>query len=70
MELVSKQFEKERQRFKKEMEKLRLKLAKLDNENLSLKTSMAQRTSQFQSMQEELSAKTLKANTLKQEVSF
>lgn len=52
------------------MEKLRLKLAKLDNENLSLKTSMAQRTSQFQSMQEELSAKTLKANTLKQEVSF
>ncbi|NXJ14210.1 CCD18 protein, partial [Odontophorus gujanensis] len=68
LELVSKQFGKERQRFKKEIEKLRVKLAKLDNENLSLKTSMAQRTGQFKSMQEELSAKTLKINTLQQEM--
>ncbi|NXV48962.1 CCD18 protein, partial [Uria aalge] len=68
LELVSKQFEKERQRFRKEIEALRTKLTKADDENSSLKTSMAQRASQFQVIQEDLLKKASKTSSLKREI--
>lgn len=70
MELISKQFEKEKQRFQKEIEELRTKLTKVDDENSSLKTSMAQRASHFQVMQEDLLKKASRASSLEKEVSF
>lgn len=70
LELISKQFEKERQRFKKEIEELCIKLTKIDDENSFLKTSMAQSASQFQIIQEELLEKASKTNSLEQEVSY
>ncbi|NXL26821.1 CCD18 protein, partial [Glaucidium brasilianum] len=68
LELISKQFEKERQRFQKEIEELRTKLTEADDENSSLRTSMAQRTSQFQLIQEDLLKKASKASSLEREV--
>ncbi|NXD69466.1 CCD18 protein, partial [Eolophus roseicapillus] len=68
LELISKQFEKERQRFQKEIEELRTKLTKADDENSSLKTSMAQRASHFQVMQEDLLKKASKASSLEKEI--
>lgn len=70
LELISKQFEKERQRFQKEIKELRTKLKKVNDENSSLKTSMAQRASQFQVIQEDLLKKASKTSTLEREVSF
>uniref|UniRef100_A0A8C0HJR8 Coiled-coil domain containing 18 n=1 Tax=Buteo japonicus TaxID=224669 RepID=A0A8C0HJR8_9AVES len=66
--LISKQFEKERQRFQKEIEELRTKLTKADDVNSSLKTSMAQRASQFQIIQEDLLKKASKTSSLEREV--
>ncbi|NWU78521.1 CCD18 protein, partial [Onychorhynchus coronatus] len=68
LELISKQFEKMRQRFQKEIEELRTKLTKADDENSSLKTSMAQRTNQFQIIQEDLLKKASKTSTLEKEI--
>uniref|UniRef100_A0A8B9CAV7 Coiled-coil domain containing 18 n=1 Tax=Anser brachyrhynchus TaxID=132585 RepID=A0A8B9CAV7_9AVES len=66
--IMTKQFEKERQRFKKEIEELCIKLTKIDDENSFLKTSMAQSASQFQIIQEELLEKASKTNSLEQEI--
>ncbi|XP_064004089.1 coiled-coil domain-containing protein 18 isoform X2 [Pogoniulus pusillus] len=68
LELVSKKFEKERQRFQKELRELRAKLTKADDEKFSLKTSMAQRTSQFQIIQEDLLKKASKTDSLEKEI--
>ncbi|XP_049664931.1 coiled-coil domain-containing protein 18 isoform X3 [Accipiter gentilis] len=68
LELISKRFEKERQRFQKEIEVLRTKLMKADDVNSSLKTSMAQRASQFQIIQEDLLKKASKTSSLEREV--
>ncbi|KAM9621091.1 coiled-coil domain-containing protein 18 isoform 5-T5 [Morphnus guianensis] len=68
LELISKEFEKERQRFQKEIEELRTKLTKADDVNSSLKTSMAQRASQFQIIQEDLLKKASKTSSLEREV--
>ncbi|KAF1641972.1 Coiled-coil domain-containing protein 18, partial [Eudyptes chrysocome] len=68
LELVSKQFEKERRRFQKEIEELRTKLSKADDENSSLKTSMAQRASQFQIIQEDLLKKASKTSNLERAI--
>ncbi|NWS51072.1 CCD18 protein, partial [Chunga burmeisteri] len=65
---ISKQFEKERQRFRKEIEELCTKLTKADDENSSLKTSMAQRASQFQIIQEDLLKKASKTSSLEREI--
>ncbi|XP_057886350.1 coiled-coil domain-containing protein 18 [Melospiza georgiana] len=68
LELISKQFEKVRQKFQKEIEELRTKLIKADDENSALRTSMAQRTSQFQTIQEDLLKKASKTNSLEKEI--
>ncbi|NXR62350.1 CCD18 protein, partial [Rhadina sibilatrix] len=68
LELISKQFEKVRQKFQKEIEGLRTKLVKADDENSALRTSMAQRTSQFQIIQEDLLKKASKTSSLEREV--
>uniref|UniRef100_A0A8C4TP10 Coiled-coil domain containing 18 n=1 Tax=Falco tinnunculus TaxID=100819 RepID=A0A8C4TP10_FALTI len=68
LELISKQFEKERQRFQKEIEKLRAKVTKADDENSSLKISMDQRASQFKIIQEDLLKKASKTSSLEKEI--
>ncbi|NWW34323.1 CCD18 protein, partial [Panurus biarmicus] len=68
LELISKQFEKVRQKFQKEIEELHTKLMKADDENSSLRTSMAQRTSQFQIIQEDLMKKASKTSSLEREI--
>ncbi|NXS62822.1 CCD18 protein, partial [Brachypteracias leptosomus] len=68
LELISKQFEKEKQRFQKEIKELHTKLTKADDENSSLKTSMAQRASQFQIIQEDLLKKASKTSSLEREI--
>ncbi|NWQ69324.1 CCD18 protein, partial [Neopipo cinnamomea] len=68
LELISKQFEKMRQRFQKEVEELRTKLTNAEDENSSLKTSMAQRTRQFQIIQEDLLKKASKTSSLEKEI--
>ncbi|NXX56160.1 CCD18 protein, partial [Scopus umbretta] len=68
LELISKQFEKERQRFQKEVEELRTKLTRADDENSSLKTSMAQRDSHYQIIQEDLLKKASKTSSLEREI--
>ncbi|XP_017585387.1 coiled-coil domain-containing protein 18 isoform X2 [Corvus cornix cornix] len=68
LELISKQFEKLRQKFQKEIKELRTKLTKADDENSALKTSMAQRTSQFQIIQEDLLKKASKTSSLEREI--
>ncbi|NWZ77873.1 CCD18 protein, partial [Poecile atricapillus] len=68
LELISKQFEKVRQKFQKEVEELRTKLMKANEENSALRTSMAQRTSQFQIIQEDLLKKASKTNSLEREI--
>ncbi|NWZ91757.1 CCD18 protein, partial [Nesospiza acunhae] len=68
LELISKQFEKVRQKFQTEIEELRTKLIKADDENSALRTSMAQRTSQFQTIQEDLLKKASKTNSLEREI--
>ncbi|NWV65625.1 CCD18 protein, partial [Malurus elegans] len=68
LELISRKFEKVRQKFQKEIEELRTKLTKADDENSALKTSMSQRTSQFQIIQEDLLKKASKTNSLEREI--
>ncbi|NXN12445.1 CCD18 protein, partial [Indicator maculatus] len=68
LELISKKFEKERQRFQKELRELRTKLTKAEDEKSSLKTSMAQRASQLQIIQENLLKKASKTGSLEKEI--
>ncbi|NXX19502.1 CCD18 protein, partial [Podargus strigoides] len=68
LELISKKFERERQRFQKDIEELRTKLTKAHDENSSLKTNMAQRASQFQIIQEDLLKKVSKSTSLEKEI--
>ncbi|NXL55943.1 CCD18 protein, partial [Chordeiles acutipennis] len=68
LELTSKQFEKEKQRFQKEIEELCTKLTKADDDISSLKTTMAQRARQFQIIQEDLLKKASKTSSLEREI--
>ncbi|NXI57011.1 CCD18 protein, partial [Chloroceryle aenea] len=68
LQFISKQFEKERQRFQKEIKELRAKLRKADDENSSLKNSMSQRASQFQIIQEDLLKKASKTSSLERQI--
>ncbi|NWR75586.1 CCD18 protein, partial [Centropus unirufus] len=68
LEFISKQFEKERQRFQKEIEELHAKLTKADDESSTLRTSMAQRARQFQTIQEDLLKKASKTSSLEREI--
>ncbi|NXX84877.1 CCD18 protein, partial [Urocolius indicus] len=68
LECISQRFEKERQRFRKEIEDLRTKLTKADDVNSSLKTSMAQRDSQFQIIQEDLLKAASKSSSLERQI--
>ncbi|NXC98147.1 CCD18 protein, partial [Certhia familiaris] len=68
LKLISKQFEKVKQKLQKEIKELRAKLIKADDENSALRTSMAQRTSQFQIIQEDLLKKASKTSNLEKEI--
>ncbi|XP_039204450.1 coiled-coil domain-containing protein 18 [Crotalus tigris] len=68
LELISKQFEKEKQILIKKLEELRIKLEKSEEENAVLKNNIAQRTNQFQTIQEELLEKAAKSCRLEREV--
>ncbi|NXO20218.1 CCD18 protein, partial [Cisticola juncidis] len=68
LELISRKFEKVRQKFQEEIEELRAKLLRAGDENSALKTSMAQRTSQFQIIQEDLLKKASKTSSLEREI--
>ncbi|NWU89424.1 CCD18 protein, partial [Upupa epops] len=68
LESISKKFEKEKQRFQKEIKELSTKLKKADDEKNSLKTTMAQRASQFQVIQEDLLKKVSKTSSLEKEI--
>ncbi|CAI5776679.1 Coiled-coil domain containing 18 [Podarcis lilfordi] len=67
LELVAKQFEKVKQRLHGQLEELRTKLEKCEAENSFLKETMAQRTSQFQTIQDELLEKAAKSSSLERE---
>lgn len=69
LELISKQFEKEKQILNKNLEELRIKLEKSEEESAVLKNNIAQRTNQFQTIQEELLEKASKSCHLEREVS-
>nr|XP_060629969.1 coiled-coil domain-containing protein 18 isoform X1 [Anolis sagrei ordinatus] len=68
LELLRKQFEKEKHKLNRQLEELRNKLEKSEEENSVLKGSMAQRTSQFQAIQEELLEKAAKSTSLEKEL--
>ncbi|XP_061860023.1 coiled-coil domain-containing protein 18 isoform X3 [Colius striatus] len=68
LECISQRFEKERQRFRKEIEELHTKLTRADDENSSLKISMAQRDSQFQIIQEDLLKAASKSSSLERQI--
>lgn len=69
LELISKQFEKEKQILIRNLEELRVKLEKSEEESAVLKNNIAQRTNQFQTIQEELLEKAAKSCRLEREVS-
>ncbi|XP_028918880.1 coiled-coil domain-containing protein 18 isoform X2 [Ornithorhynchus anatinus] len=68
LHIMSKQFERERQRIVAGLEELRTKLTKAETENSDLKANMARRTSQFQVIQEELLEKAANTSRLESEV--
>ncbi|KAJ7332460.1 hypothetical protein JRQ81_014640 [Phrynocephalus forsythii] len=68
LEITIKQLEKEKQIISKQLEDFNSKLEKSEEENNFLKDTMAQRTSQFQAIQEELLEKAAKSTTLEREV--
>ncbi|XP_034293203.1 coiled-coil domain-containing protein 18 [Pantherophis guttatus] len=68
LELISKQFEKEKQILIRNLEELRIKLEKSEEESAVLKNNIAQRTNQFQTIQEELLEKAAKSCRLEREV--
>ncbi|XP_073090392.1 coiled-coil domain-containing protein 18 isoform X4 [Manis javanica] len=65
---VNKQYEKERQKLASGIEELRTKLVQIEAENSDLKVNMAQRTSQFQLIQEELLEKASNSRKLESEM--
>lgn len=67
---MNKQYEKERQKLASGIEELRTKLVQIEAENSDLKVNMAQRTSQFQLIQEELLEKASNSRKLESEVSL
>lgn len=69
LELMSKTFEKERKKVVKHLKELHAKLEKSEEENSFLKADMAQRTSQFQAIQEELLEKAIQSTNMEREVS-
>lgn len=69
LELLSNRFEKETQKIVKHLKVLHDKMEKSEEENSSLKADMAQRTSQFQEIQEELLEKAAKSRNIEREVS-
>ncbi|KAM3841783.1 coiled-coil domain-containing protein 18 [Vipera latastei] len=68
LELISKQFEKEKQILIRNLGELRIKLEKSEEESTVLKNNIAQRTNQFQTIQEELLEKAAKSCRLEREV--
>ncbi|XP_070602585.1 LOW QUALITY PROTEIN: coiled-coil domain-containing protein 18 [Erythrolamprus reginae] len=68
LELISKQFEKEKQILIRNLEELRIKLEKSEEECAVLKNNIAQRTNQFQTIQEELLEKASKSCRLEREI--
>uniref|UniRef100_A0A8C6VDX1 Coiled-coil domain containing 18 n=1 Tax=Naja naja TaxID=35670 RepID=A0A8C6VDX1_NAJNA len=68
LELISKQFEKEKQILNRNLEELHIKLEKSEEESAILKNNIAQRTNQFQAIQEELLEKAAKSCRLEREV--
>ncbi|XP_036762425.2 coiled-coil domain-containing protein 18 isoform X3 [Manis pentadactyla] len=65
---VNKQYEKERQKLASGIEELHTKLVQIEAENSDLKVNMAQRTSQFQLIQEELLEKASNSRKLESEM--
>ncbi|XP_074118811.1 coiled-coil domain-containing protein 18 isoform X2 [Sminthopsis crassicaudata] len=68
LHIVSKHFEREKQRLASGIEELRAKLAKTEAENSELKADMAHRTSQFQAIQEELLEKITNSSKMESEM--
>ncbi|KAM6454742.1 coiled-coil domain-containing protein 18 isoform 2-T5 [Liasis olivaceus] len=68
LELISKQFEKEKQILIRHLEELRIKLEKSEEESAALKSNIAQRTNQFQTIQEELLEKAAKSCYMEREI--
>ncbi|XP_023359149.1 coiled-coil domain-containing protein 18 isoform X1 [Sarcophilus harrisii] len=68
LHIVSKNFEREKQRLASGIEELRAKLAKTEAENSELKADMAHRTSQFQAIQEELLEKITNSSKMESEM--
>ncbi|XP_042318819.1 coiled-coil domain-containing protein 18 isoform X2 [Sceloporus undulatus] len=68
LELISKQFENEKQKLMRQLDELHAKLEKSEEENSALKDNMTQRTSQFQTIQEELLEKAAKTSRLEREI--
>ncbi|XP_044288514.1 coiled-coil domain-containing protein 18 isoform X2 [Varanus komodoensis] len=64
LEFIGQQFEKEKQSLIRQLDELRSKLERTEEENSFLKTDMAQRTSHFQALQEELLEKASKSSSL------
>ncbi|XP_051849289.1 coiled-coil domain-containing protein 18 isoform X3 [Antechinus flavipes] len=68
LHIVSKHFEREKQRLASGIEELRAKLTKTEAENSELKADMAHRTSQFQAIQEELLEKITNSSKMESEM--
>ncbi|XP_072500126.1 coiled-coil domain-containing protein 18 isoform X3 [Notamacropus eugenii] len=68
LHIVSKHFEREKQRLVAGIEELRTKLSKTAAENSELKANMAHRTSQFQVIQEELLEKVTNSSKMESEM--
>ncbi|XP_075689312.1 coiled-coil domain-containing protein 18 isoform X1 [Rhinoderma darwinii] len=68
LESMSKQLQEENERLMETVKELKRKLGKAQGETANTKLSMAQRTSQFQLIQEELLAKASKTTKLEQEM--
>ncbi|XP_054837612.1 coiled-coil domain-containing protein 18 [Eublepharis macularius] len=67
-ELISNNFEKEKQKLIRRLNELHSKLEKSEKENSSIKADMAQRTSQFKAIQEELLEKAAKSANMERVV--
>ncbi|XP_077189030.1 coiled-coil domain-containing protein 18 isoform X2 [Paroedura picta] len=67
LELLSNRYEKEKQKLVKHLKELHAKLERSEEENSSLRADMAQRTNQFQAIQEELLEKATKSTNMERE---
>ncbi|KAM4641550.1 coiled-coil domain-containing protein 18 [Discoglossus pictus] len=68
MELTCKQLQTDKEKLTERLKELQGKLSKANTEAMNTKLSMAQRTSQFQVIQEELLEKASKTSSLEQEI--